>query len=271
MSARDEFTRLVEGAGETPLAEAALWIAAEDRSVDVAANLAKLDALAEAARPAVEAADGFRGRVEALNRFLFAEQGFAGSREDYYDARNSFLDDVLSRRTGIPITLCIVYVEVAQRLGFDAAGVGFPGHFLAVLRGEEEILIDAFEGAIVDEHECERRLRATMGRDAHFDPELLAPATTHEILLRMLNNLKQIHFQKEEWEAALACCDRMLALFPELPLELRDRGLLYQRLECYSAALPDLERFLELAPDHQSAHGVRSALEALRQKASRLH
>jgi regulator of sirC expression with transglutaminase-like and TPR domain len=271
VTARDEFTRLVQQPGDTPVAEAALWIAAENEPVDVATSLALLGALATSARPAVDAAASWLAKIEALNHFLFAECGFEGSREDYYDPRNSFLNDVLERRVGIPITLSIVYVEVARRLGFDADGVGFPGHFLAIVRGEQDVLVDAFEGVILSEEDCAAKLRASMGKDAAFGPELLKSASSHDILLRMLNNLKQIYFQKQDWESALACCDRMLLLFPDMPLELRDRGLLYQRLECFGAALPDLERFLELAPQHQSAHGVRTALEALRQKAGQLH
>lgn len=271
MGARDEFTRLIQQAGGTPVAEAALWIAAENEPVDVAASLAELDSLAACARPAVERAAGFGQKIEALNHFLFVETGFEGSREDYYDPRNSFLNQVLARRVGIPITLSIVYFEVARRLGFDADGVGFPGHFLAIVRGEPDVLVDAFEGVILSKEDCAQRLRGTVGKHAVFEPELLEPASAHEILLRVLNNLKQIYFRKEDWESALACCDRMLLLFPEMPLELRDRGLLYQRLECFSAAVPDLERFLELAPQHESAHGVRTALEALRHKAGQLH
>jgi regulator of sirC expression with transglutaminase-like and TPR domain len=140
-----------------------------------------------------------------------------------------------------------------------------------VVHAEEELLIDAFEGVLVSEDECADRLRATMGRNVEFTPELLQPARPKEILLRMLNNLKEIFFKREDWEAALGCCDRMLLIFPEMPLELRDRGLLYQRLECFSAAVPDLERFLELAPQHESAHGVRTALAGLREKAGQLH
>jgi len=270
MTARDEFTRLIRET-DTPVAEAALWIAAEQRAIDVRANLDKLAALADAVRPRIEAAASQREKIEALNQYLFVEQGFAGSRENYYDPRNSFLDQVIERRVGIPISLSVVYVEVARRVGFDADGVGFPGHFMAVVHGEQDTLIDAFEGVVVTRADCEARLRGSMGSKAVFSDDLLTPASAHEILVRMLNNLKQIYFQKEDWEAALACCDRMLLLFPEMPLELRDRGLLYQRLECYSAALPDLERFLELAPDHESAHGVRTNLETLRLKAQQLH
>lgn len=254
------------------VAEAALWIAAEsDSRVDVAAALAQLDALAEQARPAVQAAGSEGEKIEALNRVLFVEQRFRGSRDDYYDPRNSFLHEVLARRQGIPISLSIVYVEIARRLGFDAAGVGFPGHFLAIIRGERETLIDAFEGRIVTREDCARLLRRSHGEQATFDSDMLRASTPREILLRVLNNLKQIYFQKEEWEDALACCDRMLSLAPGSALELRDRGLVYQRLECFSAALSDLERFLELAPGHGSARAVRNAVDALRGQARQLH
>lgn len=273
MLARERFAELVARPDEDiDLAEAALWIAAEnDPRADVAGALAQLDALAEAARPAVAAADGERQRIEALNHRLFEEERFRGSREDYYDPRNSFLHEVLERRTGIPITLSIVFVEVARRLGFDAAGVGFPGHFLAVVRGDADTLIDAFEGRIVSEKDCEMRLRTTMGASTALEPSMLEASPPRQILLRVLNNLKQIYLQKQDWEAAVGCCDRMLLLAPDAALELRDRGLLYQQLECFAAALEDLERFLELLPRHESASRVRAALGPLREKARQLH
>ena len=273
MSARENFLRLVaRGDEDIDLAEAALWIAAEgDSNVDVARSLQQLDELAQQARSAVEAAPTQAGKIEALNHSLFVEARFRGSREDYYDPRNSFLNEVLERRLGIPITLSVVYVEVARRLGFDAAGVSFPGHFLAIIRGQEPVLIDAFAGRIVSEEDCIEMLRATQGGSMEFAPEMLEAATPREILLRILNNLKRIYFQKQSWNEALACCDRMLVLAPDAALELRDRGLLYQRLECFGPALTDLEAFLELAPDHESAHAVRAALEPLRAKASQVH
>jgi regulator of sirC expression with transglutaminase-like and TPR domain len=271
--ARRKFERLVARPDpEIDLAEAALWIAAESRpELDVAAALRDLDALAERARSAVDSADDEEARVHALNRVLFEQEGFHGNRDDYYEPENSDLGRVLERRTGIPITLSIVYVEVAQRLGLHSTGVGFPGHYLAKVVGAREIIVDAFEGRVVDETECGERLRAAMGPDAHFDRGWLRAATHKETLARMLSNLKQIHIGAGDAARALACCDRILLLAPDAPLEIRDRGLLYAELEAYRAADEDLTRFLSLAPGHPSAAAVQRKLEQVRRRVRSLH
>ena len=254
------------------LAEAALWIAAEGRpGLDVAQALRGLDTLAERARPTVEAQPEETGRIEALNRMLFEEEGFRGNRDGYYDVENRDLGLVLERRTGIPITLCIVYVEIAQRLGLHATGVGFPGHFLAKVVGEREIVVDAFEGRTLGEAECQERLQAAMGPDARFDRSWLRAATHKETLARILSNLKHIHIGSGDHARALACVDRILLLAPDAPLELRDRGLLYAALEAYRAADIDLTRFLSLAPKHPSASAVEEKLEQIRRRVRSLH
>ncbi len=271
--ARRRFTEQVRAPEDRiDVAEAALWIAAEAvPHLDVEGYLDVLDRLARGAVRGVEAASGERARIEALNRYLFVECGFHGNRDDYYDPRNSYLNDVLDRRTGIPITLSLVYVEVAQRLGLHATGVAFPGHFLAKVVGAEEVVVDAFAGRVLGAEECGERLRAALGPDARFDRTWLRAARPHEILARMLRNLKQIHMAREEWDDALACCDRALLMAPDDPLELRDRGLVYAELECFRAAADDLERFLTLAPRHESADEVRRSLAPLRQRARELH
>jgi regulator of sirC expression with transglutaminase-like and TPR domain len=271
--ARRRFTEHINSPEDRiDVAEAALWIAAEAvPHLNVEGYLDALDRLARGALRSVEAASGERERIAALNRYLFVERGFCGNRDDYNDPRNSYLNDVLDRRTGIPITLSLVYVEVAQRLGFHATGVAFPGHFLAKVVGSEEIVVDAFEGRVVDAEECGERLRAALGPDAHFDRSWLRAARPKEVLARMLRNLKQIHLARDEWDDALACCDRTLLIDPDDPLELRDRGLVYAELECFRAAADDLERFLALAPGHQSAAEMRRTLEPLRQRARELH
>jgi len=243
------------------LAEAALCLAAEARpDLPVDRYLERLDQLAREVGPLD---GGLEERVEELNRQLFGVHGFHGSRDDYYDPRNSFLDQVLDRKVGIPISLCVVYVEVARRLGLDAAGVGFPGHFLARV-GDAPLLVDAFEGRAIARAECEQRLVAVFGPGAELTPELLAPADNKAILLRMLANLKAIYASRRDFESALACCDRSLLLAPDAPLELRDRGLMYHGLDCPRPALMDLERYLELDPDGEGA-------DAIRQLVGRLH
>jgi regulator of sirC expression with transglutaminase-like and TPR domain len=254
------------------LAEAALWVAAEQyEGLDVAGYLRRLAEFAERARPSVAAAGTLAQRVAALNRFLYDEQSFRGNRSDYYDARNSFLNEVIDRRTGIPITLAIVYLSVAARLGLPVHGVGFPGHFLLKCTAPDEIVIDPFEGKLLTRADCEARWRATLGEDTPFDPRALEPAPARETLARVIGNLKQIFLAQQDWPHALACVDRILVLQPDAPLELRDRGLLYARLECWSAALADLRRFLALAPDDASAAGVREQLIELTRTSPSLH
>jgi regulator of sirC expression with transglutaminase-like and TPR domain len=254
------------------LAEAALLIAAEAYpGLDVAHYLHALDELAAAAQPALRDAGADGARVRRLVEFLAVERGFRGNQEDYYDRRNSFLNEVLERRTGIPITLALVYTEVARRLGLTLVGVGFPGHFLAKHPGPPELIIDPFFGQILTPADCQQRLRAVLGEDAQLDPAHLRVATAKEILVRMLRNLKQVALQTREYEPALACSERILLVEPELPSELRDRGLLCEQLECYAAARADLERFLALAPDDPSAAAVRERLIDLGRPAATLH
>lgn len=271
--ARNRFTEVISRPDEmVNLAEAALLIAAEtDPSVDVDRYLHQLDSLAHEASRSVLATPQGAERVARLNHFLFVEKGFIGNRESYYDPRNSFLNQVLERRTGIPITLSVVYMEVAQRLGLPVRGVGFPGHFLTKYVGDPEIIIDAYFGQILSEAECKDRLRAVLGRGATFNRSYLKPASAKEILGRMLANLKQVYVQENDLTAALSCVDRMLLLTPDAPREIRDRGLIYEQLECYGAAMVDLERFLRLAPDDPSVDVVRASLVNLQRQVAQIH
>ncbi len=273
-SARERFAALATGPEDAiDLGEAALLIAAEAYpGLDVDVYVRRLDALADAARPCLQSERGDVARVAALNRFLFVEQGFAGNQDHYYDRRNSFLNEVLERRTGIPITLALVYTEVGRRLGLPVHGVGFPGHFLAKYAGgERDIIIDPFFGVVLTEEQCHERLRAVMGDAAELDAHHLRPAAPKEILVRMLSNLKQIYLEAKEFDGALSCCERNLLLAPDNLHELRDRGLLYQQLECHAAAAADLERYLALVPHDEHADTLRAALIQLRRQAAQLH
>jgi regulator of sirC expression with transglutaminase-like and TPR domain len=247
------------------LAEVALLIAAEAYpGLDLDRHRATLDALGDGARARVAGADSDEAKLRALIQYVAREQRFAGNQDDYYDRRNSFLNEVLDRRTGIPITLALVYIEVARRAGLVVHGIGFPGHFLAKYEGQSELVFDPFFGLLLSEEQCAKRLQAVMGKETPFDRSYLRRATPREIVVRMLRNLKQVFLQAREFEPALACSERILLVQPELPPELRDRGLLYHQLECYSAAQADLERFLALAPDDDSADVVREKLIEIR-------
>jgi regulator of sirC expression with transglutaminase-like and TPR domain len=269
-AARAEFARVARSPeGELDLAEAALWIAAEEYpGLDVASYLARLRDFGAAARASAVASGGTRERIERLNDFMYRELGFAGNRSEYYDPRNSFLNEVIERRTGIPITLAIVWLSLAREVSLPARGVGFPGHFL-VRSGE--LFVDPFEGNVLEQTDCEARFRAAADEAASFDPSLLEPTPGRDILARVLRNLKQVWLAQEDWTRALACAERILLLAPEATLELRDRGLLYGRLECFAAAQADLRRFLELAPEDPTAEAVRGYLLELSRGAPRLH
>src|SRR5688572_25948298 len=193
-------------------------------------------------------------RVAALNRYLFNELGFFGNREKYEDPRNSCLNEVLDRRTGIPITLSLVYIEVARRAGLRAEGVNFPGHFLVRCLQDlhtdnpmEGLIVDPFHsGAILNEQECRQLLQPHMS-DAAFEPSLLARATRRQILVRMLLNLKKLYVKMHSFPQAKQTTDALLALQPSSLADLRDRGLLSYHMSDFSHALRDLEEYLKLA------------------------
>ena len=270
-----EFRELVErlrGDDESVgLAEAALRLAAEfqpDAGLEPArAALARLGA--EAART-VPANGSPAARAASLLDYLHTGCGFRGNETQYDDPRNSFLPDVLARRTGIPITLSIVAIEVAARAGLELCGVSFPGHFLARSVDEPPVVLDAFHGRVLDPEGCTALLRRALGPAAALEPGHLEPAATRDVLVRMLANLKHGYATRQEWVRAVDCCDRILLLAPEAAGELRDRGLLYEQLECFGPALEDLERFLALVPRAPEADALRARVEALRPQAARI-
>lgn len=254
-----EFGRLA-GSADEDLARPALLIPLlESSHLDAAPYVARLDAMG------LEVAARLAGRslnpetaspdalVAELNRYLFEEQGFVGNREQYDDPRNSFLNQVLERRTGIPITLALVYLEIARRIGVRIVGVNFPGHFLLRCPSRHaafalDLIIDPFHGgALLSETDCRRLLQRHLGDDAVFDPTLLAPATKPQILTRMLLNLKRIYVRMRSFPQARDATELLLAVDPPALTELRDRGLLAYHLNDFSAALRDLQHYLQLA------------------------
>jgi regulator of sirC expression with transglutaminase-like and TPR domain len=256
------------------LAEAALLIAADEYpDLDVDDYLHRLDDLAGSVRSALPEEAGLEETVVALNNFLFVEQGFTGNADDYYDPRNSFLNDVLDRRLGIPITLSILYMEIGQRLGLPFEGVSFPGHFLVkCATNEGDVVLDPFWGGVpLSEDDLRDRLEETCGKpqaaSAPLAP-LLSTAGKKEILIRMLRNLKGVYLKREEWLKALGTINRILQIQSDIPEELRDRGRLYDRLECFQPAVADFSRYLVLAPSADDAPDVQYRLVELRQRAA---
>jgi regulator of sirC expression with transglutaminase-like and TPR domain len=272
-SPRERFAALAGSPDEAiDLGLGALLIAAEAYgSIDVDHYLLRLDQIAARARRRLGDFERAEDRALRLLDFLFREMGFVGNHEDYYDRRNSFLNDVLDRRTGIPITLAVVHLEVARRLGLPLEGVGFPGHFLVRFAGEKPMVLDPFFGEVLDRTACERRLQSVFGSEARLEARYFKPAGNKDILVRVLSNLKHVYLRAKEFDAALGCSDRILLLAPDSALEIRDRGLLYEQLECYRAAQSDLERFIEIAPDDETVGVVRERLIVIQREVARLH
>ncbi len=235
-----------------PLARAALLFArTEYPTLAVDEYLARLDTMAASIQARLPAQAGWLITLRELNHHLFEELGFSGNMADYYDPGNSYLNEVLDRRRGIPISLSVIYLEVAWRLGVPLEGVGFPGHFLVKLSLPDGVaVLDPFHGGVsLDIDELRERLR--MVRDDSGDAdlaELLVGAGKREILARMLRNLKAIYLQRAAWPQALAISNRLLLVSPDSPLDLRDRGLVLEQLDCPHAALADYRRYLKLAP-----------------------
>jgi regulator of sirC expression with transglutaminase-like and TPR domain len=242
----------------TALAPAALVIARiECPRLDPEPYLARLDAMGDAARRAVERQASATGdwstpcSVRALNEYLFDDLQFTGNRDKYEDPRNSCLNEVLERRTGIPLTLAIVYMEVAHRAGLPVDGINFPGHFLVRCSGTasgSHLVIDPFHsGAVLSEHNCRLLLQKHVGKEVAFSRSLLAPATRTQILVRMLLNLKRIYVHMRSFPQAHDVTDMLLALSPSALSELRDRGLLAYQLNDVTSALRDLQSYLKLS------------------------
>jgi regulator of sirC expression with transglutaminase-like and TPR domain len=271
---RERFGEIAAGPDAAiDLAEAALWIAAEEYAdLDVAEYVARLDALAEVAAPELAQGDDAVERVATLVEF-FRAQGFRGNTQDYYDPRNSFLNEVLLRRLGIPITLSLLVQAVGRRLGLPFEGVSFPGHFLLRCAVPDGLLvIDAFERAILDRDACQRRLDAALPVPELLEPAVhLRAAPPREILARLLGNLKRIYADRGDLERTLGCCDRILMLLPDSATELRDRALVYEGMSLHSAAAADLDRALELSPGYPDAAALRAKRDALRAKRGAVH
>jgi regulator of sirC expression with transglutaminase-like and TPR domain len=252
------------------LAEAALLIAKEEYpDLEVAAYLSCLDAMAAELRARVGCIEDAHRVIASLGDYLFREQGFRGNTADYFDPRNSFLNDVLDRRLGIPITLSAIYMEVGRRLGIRLHGVGMPGHFLVKYVGpDEEIVIDVFGGGIiVSPADCQHILDRISGGKLRFEPHFLSAIGTRQILARMLNNLKGIYFNGQAYAKALGVVERLLILDPHAATEIRDRGLLCCQLKRNREAMADLTRYLTLVPDAEDAGVIRDHLRFLRQRA----
>ena len=258
----------------TDLARAGLRIARlAYPDLDESFYLAELDRLAARLRERIAGVADLHRPAEAMARLLCEEEGFRGNSEDYHDPDNSYLNRVLDRRTGIPITLSLVYMEVGRRAGLTVQGIGLPGHFIIGLYGSEgRILMDPFyRGTVLDEEECRRRVAVQYGGSKVFGAHLLNPAGPKEMLVRLLRNLKGIYIQMDERMKILHLIEWITVIDPNAAGEFKQRGLIYEHMGGLDLAVRDLEKYLSLAPEAQDAQAIRSMIEKLKKETSGLH
>ncbi|WYL96738.1 MAG: SirB1 family protein [Gloeotrichia echinulata IR180] len=263
-SARQYFYQEIQQLDEhIDLAKAALYIAQEEYpDLDPEEYLNALDTMAVELQERLPDSRYPLRVIQCINQYLYDDLRFSGNKIDYYDPRNSFLNDVIDRRLGIPITLALVYLEVSRRIDFPMMGVGMPGHFL--IRpdiSDVEMFVDAFDrGNVIFSQDCQERLSDMFQQPVTLKPEFLAPVNNRQFLARMLTNLKFIYLKQQNLAKTLAAVDRILLLFPDVSLELRDRGLIYYQLGHYPQAADDLQTYLAKVPQAEDAIVIRRLL-----------
>ena len=263
-----EFSRIASLPDEqVDLARVALLIASvEYPGLDIEHQLGLLDSLAAGAARRIDAEAEPLVAVNQLSEYLFDEVGFGGNQEDYYDPRNSFLNDVLLRRLGIPITLSLVCIEVGQRLGIKLIPIGMPGHLLIRHRDVSDWFIDPFHGGILmSQEECQQRLQQITQATIPWDASCLVPLNNREFLTRMLMNLKGIYLQQKDYSRTLSILDHLVLIRPDSKQDLRDRGAVYFRLGRYQDALDDLQAYLSSTAPAKDTESVERLLEQAQQ------
>jgi len=271
-SALDYFGVLVESDGEFALFEAAVSLAQDEYpDMDVQTVLGEVDQLQARLRRRIAADAGPVQKLRVLNQFFFQDLGFAGNANDYYDPDNSFIHRLLQTRRGIPITLAVLWMELAQGLGLAVRGVGFPGHFLVKVNlPMGQVVIDPLNGKSLSREELSERLEPYRKRSGLVD-ELETPlglylqtAPSRDIIARMLHNLKEVHQSQSDWARLLAVQERLIVLLPESWPEYRDRGLAHAELGHIEQALADLECYLVHADDRVNLDAIADWVDALR-------
>ncbi|HKX93289.1 MAG TPA: transglutaminase-like domain-containing protein [Methylibium sp.] len=279
-SAIEHFAALVADDASFPLTEAAISIAHDEHPrVDVQAVLAEIDAMAQKLRERIPADVVAVQKLRFLNRYFFQELGFAGNVNDYYASANSYLHELLRTRRGIPISLAVLYIDLAQQIGLTARGVAFPGHFLVKVRMPQgEVILDPFTGRSLSRDELEERLvpyKRRQGLLGEFDMPLglfLQSASPREVVARMLRNLKEIHRAAEDWARLLSVQQRLVILLPRDWDERRDRGLAHAELGAWDAAADDLDAYLDHSPQAADRRAIAERAAELRaQGRPRLH
>ncbi|MBZ5508252.1 MAG: transglutaminase-like domain-containing protein [Acidobacteriia bacterium] len=239
----------------------------EDSKLDIEHYVRRVDALAKRVAAKIQDPDDPVQMIAALNEVLFQEEVFRGNSVDYYSPRNSFLQHVLDRQLGIPISLALVYMEVARRIGFSLYGVGMPGHFLLKHYDVDghAILIDAFErGSIVTEEDCRQKLNSIYSGQVALQPEFLLAVTRRQMLTRMLNNLRSVYLSQRDFRRAVQVVDLILVIYPRSPEDVKQRAVLRYNLDDYRGALSDFEEYVKMSPDASDAEEIKQTTLSLR-------
>jgi regulator of sirC expression with transglutaminase-like and TPR domain len=248
------------------LAKAALCYAqAEYPDLNISKYLSIIDAIALEIKPQLPTERYPLKIIKTINYHLFDCLKFQGNNQDYYNPNNSFLNQVIDRRVGIPISLSVIYLAIAQRLNFPMIGIGMPGHFLIRPNFQNaSIFVDPFnQGEILFPEDCQAKLNLIYQQPVELEANLLPPVNNKQILVRMLNNLKFIYLHSRELNKALAIMSGILTIFPQNPDEIRDRGLLYYQIDRWQEAVIDLRYFLKIAPNSEDAPLIQSLLEKM--------
>ena len=239
----------------------------EYHDLDIAKYVERINEIGNSIRMKISGVKNPTYLISILNEYLFDELGFCGAEEDYYDPGNSFLNTVLDKKTGIPITLSIIYAEAAKNIGLDLKIVGFPGH--VIVKYKNEIILDPFyRGRLLTIENLEEILDRNFGDGVEFVPEYLNEATTEQLLTRLLRNLKNAYTQSYAYDSAMKCTDMILGMQPESPEEIRDKGILEERLLRYDKALPLLNKYLELQPEADDADFILELIKSVREKSN---
>lgn len=264
----DNFTQEVNRSDDSiNLAKASLYCAqAEYPELEVAKYLQQLDRIAEDIAVKIPENRYPLQIIKTINNHLYNCLEFRGNSQDYYNPKNSFLNDVIDLQTGIPLTLSIIYLEIAKRLDFPMLGIGMPGHF--IIRPDFDnagIFVDAFnQGEILFKEDCERKLQQLYQQPVKIEPKFLAPVSNRQILARMLMNLKQIFLNRRQHTKVLAIITGLLILYPNNPNELRDRGLLYYELKLFPEAAQDLQDYLKIASHSEESNMIQILLTKIK-------
>lgn len=236
--------------------------------LDIQANIEKINEIAKSLKIILSDVKNPTYLISMLNEHLFERLGFQGDTNDYYDPKNNFLNEVLQKKSGIPITLSILYVEIARQIGLELRICGFPSH--VVVKHGEDMILDPFGGGrLLTVEDLEDILYRNFGEEIEFQPEFLDELPEDKILVRIIRNLKNSYAQSYAYDKALRCANMILAVEPDSPDEIRDKGIVLERLQKYKEALDHLNKYLEIAPESADVDYILELIRNTREKINR--